>query len=445
MLQQTGNRCFIVPVSSFVVTPTFFSLTFPLLDGQFGQEFMYPNVIDSTGIQLAGNSMIADPNQILQQQAQLGAFIPQFQAVSTPLQAYWPTSSADAAAMQQLYQQNIRVGLPMAPPGVDYTNQNLFNMQQLAALQNQSMGRAGGIAGYAMAPGMISLQPGPMPGMIPRPLVQNNSAQASSDQSQIPSGGQNYHTQQEETRVSNLPLESQTQSKDRRDGSTNAPSNLSSNQNRVSHENRDNNTRTNNGGQNTNNGSNAISNGKTDRNGGGNNKHSGNGGHGNNNSVRDSLVEEFRSTFGKSKQWTLKDLTNHIVAFCQDQHGSRFIQQRLEICSDPEKQLVFDEIYPSAQILMTDVFGNYVLQKLFEYGSKDQCEALAVLLKGQAVQLSMQMYGCRVVQKALEYVSRERLVELVSEFDSPQVSYLCSLIALRDLSFLFLVAYSLRP
>jgi hypothetical protein len=137
---------------------------------------------------------------------------------------------------------------------------------------------------------------------------------------------------------------------------------------------------------------------------------------------RDSLVEEFRSTFGKSRQWTLRDLTNHIVAFCQDQHGSRFIQQRLEVCSESEKQLVFDEILPSAQILMTDVFGNYVLQKLFEYGTKDQCESLAMLLKGQAVQLSMQMYGCRVVQKALEYVNRERLVELVAEFESPQVS-----------------------
>lgn len=137
--------------------------------------------------------------------------------------------------------------------------------------------------------------------------------------------------------------------------------------------------------------------------------------------ARDSLVEEFRTTFGKSRQWTLRDLEGHVVAFCQDQHGSRFIQQRLEICSETEKQQVFDEIIPSAQILMTDVFGNYVLQKIFEYGAPEQCEALAVLLKGQAVQLSMQMYGCRVVQKALEYVSTERLIDLVTEFENPQV------------------------
>jgi hypothetical protein len=80
-----------------------------------------------------------------------------------------------------------------------------------------------------------------------------------------------------------------------------------------------------------------------------------------------------------------------ISSFCQDQHGSRFIQQRLEICDDEEKQLVFDEIVPICLPLMTDVFGNYVMQKLFEYGTPPQCEQLGQLLQGQVVNLAMQM------------------------------------------------------
>lgn len=140
---------------------------------------------------------------------------------------------------------------------------------------------------------------------------------------------------------------------------------------------------------------------------------------------RDPLVDEFRNTFGKSRQWSLHDLLGHVVAFCQDQHGSRFIQQRLEVCNEDEKQLVFEEILLVANPLMTDVFGNYVLQKLFEYGTPDQCEQLGLLLSGQAVNLAMQMYGCRVVQKALEYVNTERLMALVSEFESPPVLLRC--------------------
>jgi hypothetical protein len=143
------------------------------------------------------------------------------------------------------------------------------------------------------------------------------------------------------------------------------------------------------------------------------------------NPMRDPLVDEFRATYGKGRTWELIDLIGHVVAFCQDQHGSRFIQQRLEVCTEVDKQLIFDEIVPSAHGLMTDVFGNYVLQKLFEYGSPDQCDSLAMLLTGQAAQLSMQMYGCRVVQKALEYVGTQRLIALVAEFENPQVLLRC--------------------
>ena len=68
----------------------------------------------------------------------------------------------------------------------------------------------------------------------------------------------------------------------------------------------------------------------------------------------------------------LRDLANHVVEFSQDQHGSRFIQQKLERANPADKQLVFQEIISSSHPLMTDVFGNYVIQKFFEYGTPEQ-------------------------------------------------------------------------
>jgi pumilio RNA-binding family len=47
-----------------------------------------------------------------------------------------------------------------------------------------------------------------------------------------------------------------------------------------------------------------------------------------------------------------------------DQYGSRFIQQKLETASTEEKNMIFPEILPQARNLMTDVFGNYVIQKV---------------------------------------------------------------------------------
>jgi mRNA-binding protein PUF3 len=48
---------------------------------------------------------------------------------------------------------------------------------------------------------------------------------------------------------------------------------------------------------------------------------------------------------------------------------------------------------------MKDLFGNYVMQKLFEYGNQIQKKVLAGAMKGKVVDLSMQAYACRVVQK----------------------------------------------
>lgn len=56
-----------------------------------------------------------------------------------------------------------------------------------------------------------------------------------------------------------------------------------------------------------------------------------------------------------------------------DQHGSRFIQQKLESCGVEEKALVFKEVLPHASKLMTDVFGNYVIQKVCLQSVVNQC------------------------------------------------------------------------
>ncbi|GJN22566.1 hypothetical protein PR202_gb10145 [Eleusine coracana subsp. coracana] len=124
-----------------------------------------------------------------------------------------------------------------------------------------------------------------------------------------------------------------------------------------------------------------------------------------------SLLEEFKTN--KTRSFELLDIVGHVVEFSSDQYGSRFIQQKLETASTEEKDMIFPEILPQARTLMTDVFGNYVIQKFFEYGTETQKKQLANLLKGHVLQLSLQMYGCR----ALEVVEVEQQTQMASELD----------------------------
>ncbi|XP_011047948.1 PREDICTED: pumilio homolog 6, chloroplastic-like isoform X1 [Populus euphratica] len=127
------------------------------------------------------------------------------------------------------------------------------------------------------------------------------------------------------------------------------------------------------------------------------------------------FLEELKS--GKVHRFELSDIVGHIVEFSADQHGSRFIQQKLENCSAEEKALVFKEVLPHASKLMTDVFGNYLIQKVFECGSMEQRKELANQLTGQILHLSLQMYGCRVIQKALDVIELDQKAQLVLELD----------------------------
>ncbi|TKR72695.1 hypothetical protein L596_020107 [Steinernema carpocapsae] len=130
---------------------------------------------------------------------------------------------------------------------------------------------------------------------------------------------------------------------------------------------------------------------------------------------RSELLEEFRNN--QSPQLQLSDLGKHVVEFAQDQHGSRFIQQKLERASHKEKQAVFEEVIAHAHPLMTDVFGNYVIQKFFEYGTEPQKTALTNAIRGNVLTLALQMYGCRVIQKALESIESSQQLEILKEME----------------------------
>ncbi len=70
-------------------------------------------------------------------------------------------------------------------------------------------------------------------------------------------------------------------------------------------------------------------------------------------------------------------------------------QTKLEVATPAEKDMVFEAILPTALSLMSDLFGNYVVQKFLERGTEEQRKALAKTMRGRVLALSLDMYGCR--------------------------------------------------
>ncbi|KAL3807999.1 hypothetical protein ACHAXA_011161 [Cyclostephanos tholiformis] len=88
------------------------------------------------------------------------------------------------------------------------------------------------------------------------------------------------------------------------------------------------------------------------------------------------------------------------IKVAKDQDGSRFIQQRLAVADE----------------LWNDVYGNFIVQKLLEFGTDGMKEGLAKRLRSETLSLSTRVYGCRVIQKALDELSNRDVASLISTF-----------------------------
>lgn len=113
------------------------------------------------------------------------------------------------------------------------------------------------------------------------------------------------------------------------------------------------------------------------------------------------LLYDFRVKFRKVE---LLDIVPHCVEFAKDQYGSRLIQSKLAVCTPDEKQLLYVAIKKEVKHLVLDPFANYVIQKFFEYGTLTQRRGLATELRGNVLELSFHMFGCWVMQRALEFL-----------------------------------------
>lgn len=60
-----------------------------------------------------------------------------------------------------------------------------------------------------------------------------------------------------------------------------------------------------------------------------------------------------------------------------------FRTQKLEVVDMPTLRSALAEVLPNATALITDVFGNYVMQKFLEHGNHEVRERIAAVLKGQ--------------------------------------------------------------
>eukprot|EP01084_Bolivina_argentea_P239085 401802_1 len=125
---------------------------------------------------------------------------------------------------------------------------------------------------------------------------------------------------------------------------------------------------------------------------------------------------------------SLQELLDHdlICRFFKDQNGSRYVQGQLcdnacsQIIDDVLKHIVYTK--RNTLSLSLDIYGNYVMQILFELTDRIQRKLLFDhVLRGNVYRLTHSFYGCRVIQKAFDYLSPHQCTQLVKELNTKSI------------------------
>ncbi|KAE9988096.1 hypothetical protein EG328_000566 [Venturia inaequalis] len=103
------------------------------------------------------------------------------------------------------------------------------------------------------------------------------------------------------------------------------------------------------------------------------------------------------------------------IIYNNDQQASIFLQQKLKLGTQEQKDAIIAAITKQALALMLNRFGNFLIQRCFEHGSEGQVLAIANHMENNVVMLSMDAFGCHVVQKAFDCVSEKNKFNMVHE------------------------------
>ncbi|XP_047329104.1 pumilio homolog 12 [Impatiens glandulifera] len=127
----------------------------------------------------------------------------------------------------------------------------------------------------------------------------------------------------------------------------------------------------------------------------------------------DRLTNEKSLDYSKTEQ-----LSGRIYLMARDQHGCRSLQKKFTEGNREEIEKISAEVIIHIVELMTDPFGNYLVQKLLEVCTQDQqMQILHCITRnpGDLIRISCDMHGTRAVQKVIETLrTREQFSMVVS-------------------------------
>lgn len=115
--------------------------------------------------------------------------------------------------------------------------------------------------------------------------------------------------------------------------------------------------------------------------------------------------------------YALNEICKHVHEFSLDRDGSILIQSKLDGMTENQKMDIFDAMLPNLNALMTNRFARFLVMKFLQIGDEKQRFELYLHIIQRFARLSVNKYGCQVVQMAIEEATVLELYCLARRID----------------------------
>jgi len=109
-----------------------------------------------------------------------------------------------------------------------------------------------------------------------------------------------------------------------------------------------------------------------------------------------------------------------LLELAHDQNGCRFLQDQLDLRNKAHIDTIFEAVKSDVVRLSTDPFGNYLIQKLLQYGVAPQRVQLVLGALNDLVPVALNVHGTRVVQKMVECADTPEQTSAIAMAISPR-------------------------
>ena len=110
-----------------------------------------------------------------------------------------------------------------------------------------------------------------------------------------------------------------------------------------------------------------------------------------------------------------------LLELAHDQNGCRYLQDQLDLRVKAHIDAVFDAVSIDVVPLSMDPFGNYLIQKLVQYGTVEQRVSLVGGASPSLIAIALNVHGTRVVQKMIEVADTEEQLDMLIGTMGPRV------------------------